>query len=179
VVIPLEYGLSTAFWLVVFTLMFVGCGSPAEEPPLRTTHQPGLTPSASQTWLPYLNTVYEYEIHFPGDWPVEIRNPQPGDTIEMHRFEVRQGPDRRSDRVSVSIFFQGGHCEGRPDRIERSPIVVSGIPGEEIFCDHGSSLEIVWRFENAKGGRTYTIIARSVTDHATVRKIVESFKFLP
>jgi hypothetical protein len=125
-------------------------------------------------WRTYRNERFGYEIRYPPDWPIDIRNPQPGDDFESQRVAFTRDPNR----VIASVNFQGDWCTtGRPQVRE---ITVSGVPGQEYVCyDEGQRdpFQLVLHLPD-RNGRSYTVLSQSRTDFATVEKIVRSFRFL-
>jgi hypothetical protein len=153
-------------------------------------------------WQTYRNEQYGYQVRYPSDWSItRERNPQPGDDFEAQSIDLSNG----TERVLVSVNFQGDWCIGVGVHIEKEEVTVSGITGQDYTCYQGDLapcgppsactaaiqtaqanarapgakvVGIVRYFPGAKGKRNYWIGSEPKEDPVTVRRIVESFRFL-
>ena len=146
-------------------------------------------------WKTYRNTRYEYEIRYPADWLIEVRDPQPGDDFETQYVVLTKGiaqgaAEGAVAQVLVAVNFQGDWCTAGQVTVVRE-VVVSGVRGDEYVCSLGvgagcQSLtacqegpqNIVRYFEGAKGKLNYTVWSKPLGESETVRKIIEAFRFL-
>jgi len=122
-------------------------------------------------WALYRNADFHYELKYPRDWSIEIRDPQPDDDILTQSIRLLD----QNATVIVAANFQGGWCESGTR--SESPITVSGIQGRKFECG-GIDQPIVLYFHNVKGMPNYVVIGWSAEDIQTVQAIIESFKFL-
>jgi hypothetical protein len=144
-------------------------------------------------WETYRNRDYGYEVRYPQDWTIEVRDPQPDDDFETQSVRlVRDATDLTraewSPGVLVVVNLQGGWCE--TDRVETHPITVSGVEGEEYVCYQPNwpcTPEPACReqpvfigrfFEEMDGRPRYAVLGQTEDDVDSVRRIVESFRFL-
>jgi hypothetical protein len=119
-------------------------------------------------WLTYRNVEFQYEIAYPPQWSIEIRDPQPGDDFVYQYVRFTSG----DASVSMTLNFQGDWCMGTG--ISKRPIVVDGVEGIESICSDLS----VRHFERAIDGNNYTLFAQPNLEDPPLRQMVESFRFL-
>jgi hypothetical protein len=130
--------------------------------------------------------LFGYELRHPSDWARIFAILNNDDAPGALTLWLTKG----ADRVQLEVNFQGGWCEGGK-RQQISDIVVSGIAGRHYECYADTCpepplprcepkpYEIVRYFGNVKGRQNYVIIGRPTADVDTVRRIVQSFRFLP
>jgi hypothetical protein len=126
-------------------------------------------------WKTYRNQQFGYEIRYPPDWTIAVRDPLPTDDFEYQDVDFAHGPDS----AGVTVNFQGGWCESGacPTR----DINVSGVAGREYLWDwdeDGAVDVAVRHFGHVEGDRNYTVMGRIVSDRATVERIIETFRFM-
>src|SRR3990172_1079721 len=106
------------------------------------------------TWREYSNTKFEYQLRYPSNWSIEIRDPQPGDDFEYQHIRL----SHEAGIVLVAVNFQGGWCE--TGALTSREIAVSGVHGTEDICQiagEEAPRSIVRYFPGAKGKRNYTV----------------------
>ncbi|HEY4685554.1 MAG TPA: hypothetical protein VII57_05850 [Dehalococcoidia bacterium] len=142
-------------------------------------------------WLTYRNDLYDYEVSYPAEWQIEVGERLVDDrgTFETQRVRLRRGSSSAGPFVSVYVNFQGDWCEGIGRRIVED-VFVAGNGGRyyECFADtcpnppepvcRPDPYRIVLFLEGARGRLNYTVFGEARDDAATVRRIVESFRFI-
>jgi hypothetical protein len=168
--------------LVVLGLLMAGCDDLADI---------GLEDAG---WKTYRNADFGYEVSYPREWQVEVRDPQPDDSVETQWVRVSGKSTRRDvapsdESVLVAVNFQAGWCNGAA-RVETKEIAVGGVPGIEYDCYHvgpecrpqpncqAQPYGIVRFFEGAQGKQNYIVIGDPTSDPLLVRRIIETFRFV-
>jgi DNA-binding CsgD family transcriptional regulator len=135
-------------------------------------------------WLTYANEQHGYSIEYPPSWDLAE-----GATLCEPGFCVQNTELRGPDGAQVYVFvnFQGGWCEGMPPPVV-TDIVVDGRSGKEYLCtgftirsfgDGDALIRYFPTFPIVAGGPNYVILGQTRTDLTEIRRIVESFRFLP
>ena len=152
-------------------------------------------PFDNDAWKTYRNAAYGYEVRYPRDWLIEARDPELGDDFETQYVVISKGVGQIEVQVAVAhvlvaVNFQGDWCTAGRVGAARE-ISVSGMRGQEYICliGEGSDCQprpacerepqnIVRYFAGARGKQNYTVWSKLLGELATVRKIIESFRFL-
>ena len=146
-------------------------------------------------WHTYRNTDFGYEFSYPRQWELQTREPRPDDDFETQWARASgvsqhsEGPPT-SESVLVAVNFQGGWCSGA-GRVDTRDIVAGGVPGREYECYNASPAcqpqpncfsqpyGIARLFEGVNGKQNYLVLGDPTSDPLLVRRIIESFRFLP
>jgi hypothetical protein len=145
-------------------------------------------------WKTYRNHDFAYEVSYPNEWEVSVRNPWPGDAIETQWVRLSGMTERRDtppslESVLVAVNFQASWCT-EAGRIEIREIVVSGVPGIEQECFRTDPAcepkpncltqpyGLARFFPDALGVQNYLVLGDPTSDPLLVRRIIESFRFL-
>ena len=151
-------------------------------------------------WLTYRNDEFGYEFRYPPDWRIEIRPPlhDVETNVDVQGVNVWKGNDAEpTARVLVVVNFYGGWCETGRVQQQRN-VEVSGVTGREWTCYlepfpcqpmpgcWTTPYAIVRYFDNAKGQDNHIALGAvnvqagedTSAEADTVRKIVESFRFV-
>jgi hypothetical protein len=134
-----------------------------------------LSADEGDAWVTYRNQAFHYEISYPPDWTIEVRDPRPGDDFLTQWVNLSRG---EAD-VQVTVNFQGGWCES--GYCDHSEIEVAGVHGTQDLWDWDLDGSVNWavrHFPEARDQSNYTIIATPGGELELTLRVLDTFTFL-
>lgn len=146
-------------------------------------------------WKTYTDTTYGYEISYPRDWEVKMRDPESVDDFPRPIFDFSGETTRKYDGskseelLRVEVNTDDTWCDEAAST-RTTEIVVDGHPGYETLCFRAAeSCEpepncwalpygIVRHFNAISDLPSLTFISEPTTDSFLVRRMLDTLRFI-
>ena len=126
-----------------------------------------------EEWTTYYNGRFDYAFDHPPGWEVSTRDPAQAETMQIQMAQVTNG----KDSVIVAVNLPMPACEGSARR-DQAEVVVKEVKGQQFDCYNGQQPSQIVRDFQGPESRRYMVMGQPASEQKTVRRIVESFRFL-